>query len=166
MILISRTMGDILKMPGEIVEANVSIFTTWGIKLNSILLAVTTGITTSLIPNIVDSFVRKDQKAVDDKFNKTIQLLLLLIVPTTIYLSIMSEPVWTLFYGKSEIGPNIYNLFVFGGLLGGIHSVIVNTLQGINKYKLVIVSVFTGLLINTILDVPLMYLFSNLKIPA
>lgn len=162
MILISRTMGDILKMPGEVVEANVSIFTTWGIKLNSILLAVTTGITTSLIPNIVDSFVKKDQKAVDDKFNKTLQCCLLVIVPATIYLSILSEPVWTLFYGKSEIGPNIYNLFVFGGLLGGIHSVIVNTLQGINKYKLVIISVFTGLLINTILDVPLMLLMYKL----
>ena len=162
MILISRTMGDILKLPGDIVEANVSIFTTWGIKLNSILLAVTTGITTSLIPNIVDSFVRKDQKAVDDKFNKTLQCILLIIVPTTIYLSILSEPVWTLFYGKSDIGPNIYNLFVFGGLLGGMHSVIVNTLQGINKYKLVIISVFTGLLINTILDVPLMLLMDKI----
>ncbi len=162
MILISRTMGDILKMPGEIVEANVSIFTTWGIKLNSILLAVTTGITTSLIPNIVDSFVKKDQKSVDDKFNKTLQCLLLFIVPATIYLSLLAEPVWTLFYGKAEVGPNVYNLFVFGGLIGGIHSVIVNTLQGLNKYKLVIISVLSGLLINTILDVPLMLLMDKL----
>lgn len=162
MILISRTMGDILHTPGVIVEANVSIFTTWGIKLNSILLAVTTGITTSLIPNIVDSYVKKDQKAVDDKFNKTLQCLLLFIVPATIFLSMLAEPVWTLFYGKSVVGPEIYNLFVFGGLLGGFHSVIVNTLQGLNKYKLVIISVLTGLLINTILDVPLMLLMSHL----
>ena len=162
MILISRTMGDILGISGVIVEANVSIFTTWGIKLNSILLAVTTGITTSLIPNIVDSYVKKDQKAVDDKFNKTIQMILLFIVPATIYMSILAEPIWTLFYGKSVVGPEIYNLFVFGGLLGGFHSVIVNTLQGLNKYKLVIISVLTGLLINTILDVPLMLLMSHL----
>lgn len=164
MILISRTMGDILKSSGEDIEAAISIFTTWGIKINSILLAVTTGITTSLIPNIVSSFTKGDKADVDDKFNKTLQCLFLVIVPATIFLSLLSEPVWTMFYGHNEYGAYVYKLFVVGGLLGGINSVIVNTLQGLNKYKLVIFCVLTGLLLNTILDVPLMLLMNKLNI--
>ena len=164
MILISRTMGDILKMPGDAVEATTSIFTTWGIKINSILLAVTTGITTSLLPNIVTSFTKGDKEEVDDKFNKTIQCIFLVIVPAAIFLSLLSSPVWTMFYGENDFGAHVYKLFVFGGLLGGFNSVVVNTLQGLNKYKLVIICVLTGLLLNTILDVPLMILMDKLNI--
>lgn len=158
MILVSRTMNDILKMPANVVESVVSVFTTWGIKLNNILLAITTGLTTSLIPNIVSSFTKGNMKDVDNKFNKAIQCILLIIVPSTIFLSLLVKPVWTLFYGASTYGPIVYKFFVFGALFGGLYSIVVNTLQGLSKYKLVITSVFIGLVINTILDVPMMLL--------
>ena len=38
--------------------------------------------------------------------------------------------------------------------------------MGLNKYKLVISTVTVGLFINAILDVPFMYLFAKLKLPA
>ena len=37
-----------------------------------------------------------------------------------------------------------------------MYSVVVNTLQGLSKYKLVITTVLIGLFINTVLDVPFM----------
>ena len=161
MILISRTMNDILKFPVSITESIVSVFTTWGVKLNSILLAITTGLTTSLIPNIVNSYTKGDMNDVNNKFNKAIQCILLIIVPLTLFLSLLVKPVWALFYGVSTYGPIVYKVFVFAALFGGFYSVVVNTLQGLNKYKLVIITVIIGLLINTILDVPLMLLVNN-----
>ena len=158
MILVSRTMNDILKMPSDVVESVVGIFTTWGVKLNNIILAVITGLTTSLIPNIVSSYTKKNMKDVDNKFNKALQCILLVIVPATLFLSLLSEPVWTLFYGESIYGPIVYKVFVFSALFGGLYSIIVNTLQGLSKYKLVIVTVLVGLIINTVLDVPMMLL--------
>ncbi len=162
MILVSRTMNDILKMPEDITSSVVSVFTTWGVKLNNILLAVTTGLTTSLIPNIVSSYTKGNMDDVDNKFNKAIQLVLLIIVPATLFLSLLVEPVWTLFYGTSTYGPIVYKVFVFAALFGGLYSIVVNTLQGLNKYKLVITSVIVGLILNTVLDVPLMLLIHNL----
>lgn len=166
MILVSRTLNDILKYPTEITESIVGIFTTWGVKLNNILLAVITGLTTSLIPNIVSSYTKKDMNDVNNKFNKAIQCILLVIVPCSLFLSFLSEPIWTLFYGDSNYGPEVYKVFVFSALFGGLYSIVVNTLQGLSKYKLVITTVFIGLLINTILDVPLMLLFDNLGYPV
>lgn len=162
MILVSRTMNDILKMPISVTESVISVFTTWGVKLNNILLAVTTGLTTSLIPNIVTSFTKGDMKDVDNKFNKAIQCVLLIIVPATLFLSLLVKPVWTLFYGNSVYGPIVYKVFVFAALFGGLYSIVVNTLQGLNKYKLVITSVLIGLIINTVLDVPMMLLCDRL----
>lgn len=162
MILVSRTLNDILKYPADITESIVSVFTTWGVKLNNILLAVITGLTTSLIPNIVSSYTKKDMNDVNNKFNKAIQCVLLVIVPCTLFLSLLSESVWTLFYGDSYYGPEVYKLFVFAALFGGLYSIVVNTLQGLSKYKLVITTVFIGLIINTVLDVPMMLLVEKL----
>ena len=162
MILVSRTMNDILKIDGNITESVLSVFTTWGTKLNNILLAITTGITTSLIPNIVSSYTAGDSKDVDSKFNKTIKSILLIIVPMTLFLSMLADNVWMLFYGNSTYGPLVYKLFVFYALFGGTYSIIVNMLQGINKYKLVISGVLFGLVFNLIFDVPFILLFDKL----
>ena len=162
MILVSRTMNDILKLPSMVTESVVSIFTTWGVKLNNILLAIITGLTTSLIPNIVSSYTKKDMKDVDHKFNKSLQYVLFIMVPATLFLSFLSQPVWTLFYGNSYYGPTVYKVFVFAALFGGLYSVVVNTLQGLSKYKLVIITVLIGLFINAALDVPLMLFTYNL----
>ena len=158
MILLSRTMTDILKIDFNIVESVIGVYTTWGIKLNNIILAVSTGLVTSLIPNIVDGFTKKNMNDVNDKFNKAIQCVLLVIVPMTLFLSLLAKPAWTLFYGNSYYGPLVYKAFVYTALFGGIYTIIVNTLQGLSKYKLVIVTVLSGLVTNAILDIPLMLL--------
>ena len=35
------------------------------------------------------------------------------MVPCTLFLSFLAEPVWTLFYGVSTYGPIVYKVFVF-----------------------------------------------------
>lgn len=160
MILLSRTLSDILHFKASVTESIVGVYTTWGIKLNNVILAVSTGLVTSLIPNIVTSFTKGNMKDVNNKFNKAFQCVLLVIVPITLFFSLLTNSIWTLFYGKSYYGPIVYKAFVFTALFGGVYTIIVNTLQGINKYKLVILTVCLGLIINGILDVPCM-LFCN-----
>lgn len=166
MILLSRTMNDIIKIDINIAESIIGVYTTWGTKLNNIILAISTGLVTSLIPNIVDSYTKKNMKDVNEKFNKAINCVLLIIVPITIFLSLLVEPVWTLFYGKSTYGPIVYKYFVYTALFSGLYNIIINTLQGINKYKLVITTVLLGLITNAILDIPLILLFNKLGFNA
>ncbi len=156
MILLSRTLSDILRVSAKVTESIVGVYTTWGLKLNNVILAVSTGLVTSLIPNIVASFTKNDMKDVNNKFNKALQCVLLVIVPVTLFFSLLSKPLWTLFYGKSYYGPIVYKAFVYSALFGGVYTIIVNTLQGVNKYKLVIYTVLVGLIINGVLDIPLM----------
>lgn len=166
MILLSRTMSDLLNLKASITESVIGVYTTWGIKLNNVILAVSTGLVTSLIPNIVTSFTKNDMDDVNDKFNKAMCCVLLVIVPMTIFLSLLVDPVWTLFYGSSYYGPLVYKYFVYTALFGGFYTIIINTLQGINKYKLVITTVLVGLITNAILDVPFMLLFDKLGMNA
>ena len=166
MVLLSRTLSDILHVSAKVRESIVGVYTTWGLKLNNVILAVSTGLVTSLIPNIVTSFTKNDMDDVNNKFNKALECVLLVIVPVTIFFSLLSKPLWTLFYGQSYYGPIVYKAFVYTALFGGVYTIIINTLQGINKYKLVIYTVLLGLLINGILDIPLMILAHNLNMNA
>lgn len=166
MVLLSRTLSDILHYESNLVDTIVSIYTTWGIKINMIVLALSSGLVTSLIPNIVNSFTKKDTKNLNKDINKTVQYVLLLIVPVTLFLSLLSNSVWTIFYGSSNYAPNIYSAFVFIALFGSFYTITVNLLQGLNKYKAVIISVIIGLLTNAILDVPLMILFDKMGLDA
>jgi O-antigen/teichoic acid export membrane protein len=166
MILLSRSLSDILGYETKVVESIVGVYTTWGIKLNNVILAVSTGLVTSLIPNIVASFTKNDMRDVNIKFNKALQCVLLVIVPVTLFFSLLAGHMWTLFYGKSYYGPIVYKAFVFTALFGGVYTIIVNTLQGINKYKLVMITVILGLVINGVLDVPFIMFFDSIGLNA
>lgn len=166
MILLSRTLSDLLDSSAKVTESIVGVYSTWGIKLNNIILAISTGLVTSLIPNIVTSFTKGDMNDVNNKFNKALQCVLLVIVPLTLFFSLMSNEIWTLFYGNSYYGPIVYRAFVFTALFGGFYTIIVNTLQGVNKYKLVIFTVLLGLGINAVLDVPFMLIVDKLGLNA
>ena len=93
MVLISRTLSDILHYKSSITDTVISIYTTWGMKINMIILALSTGLVTSLIPNIVNNYTKKDTKKLNLNINKAVQYVLLIIVPITIFLSLLAKPV-------------------------------------------------------------------------
>ena len=78
----------------------MSSLTTWGSKLCMIVSAIATGLVVSLLPNITDSYVRKDHKTVTKYINDSFEMLLYLAIPMTLGLSFLSKPVWEIFYGN------------------------------------------------------------------
>ncbi len=166
MILILRTLPYI-GYTAEQTETISSILTTWGAKIEMIITSLATGVIVSLIPNIVSSFVKNDLADVNDKFNKTLQMLFLLILPIALTLSILSRPVWGVFYGNSSLyGPMIIKITILIAFLDCTYMVLNSFLQGIGNYKLVYFSVCVGLLTDLALDVPLMMLFHKLGFEA
>ena len=74
-------------------ENSMSVISTWGNKLNMIIVSISTGIIISLIPNLTSSSVKGDKKDVHHKINQTLQILLFLSVPMTIGLSFLSQQI-------------------------------------------------------------------------
>lgn len=166
MIIVQKVMSDVLHASATLTESVSSVFTVWGGKFNGIILALIMGLNMSLTPNLVESFTKGDIKDVTSKINKSLELILFIIVPLTLFISAFSGPLWTMFYGKSFLGTDIYNYFVFYALFGGIFTVIVNILQSLSKYKEVIVSILIGLVFNLIFDAPFIILWDKLGLVA
>ena len=165
MVLVIRGLNH-LGFPAQDIETISSIFTTWGAKLISVVTAIATGLVISLIPNIVEAYTKKDEEKVNEHFNKILQVLLYVILPLTIFLSIYATPVWSVFYNESHYGPLIFKYTILLATLDSAYIMICSALQGLSKTKLIYTSVATGLITKTILDLPLIYLFAKIGIPA
>ena len=165
MILVSRTIQH-LGYSASDVEFITSSISTWCPKISMIINSIVLGMTMSLIPNIVSSYVKKDYKNVNLKINKALQIILYTSIPMTVGISILSTPIWTIFYNTNKYGGLILSINIFTALLVNIIISTSTMLQSMNKFKAVYLSVLLGFVTNGILDVPLMYLCKYIGIES
>lgn len=147
-------------------EVIMSMLSTWGSKFNMIVLSVSTGVIVSLIPNLTQSVVYKDKKDMNIKINQTLSMLFFLMIPMSIGISFLAEPIWTVFYGTSKYGPSILGFYIFVGLIIGLFTAMVSVVQILKDYKTVFISLLAGVLIKIILNVNLINTFYSLGLPA
>lgn len=165
MVLVLRTLTKLGYSAAD-TEAISSVFTTWGVKIQMILTAISSGLVVSLIPHIVSSYVKNDMKDVNHKFNQSLKTIFLIIVPLAVFISLMAQPVWTVLYGKTTYGYIILSFMILTTILDSLNMVLNSLLQSLNKYKIIYISTIAGVIINAALDIPMMYLFHNLGIYA
>lgn len=163
MVLMIRGLDNLGYSAADI-ETISSIFTTWGSKLISIVNSFATGLVISLIPSLVAAYTKKNQNEVNMYFNKTLQVLLFIILPLTIFMSIFSAQIWNVFYGDSYYGPIIFKYTILVAFFDSAYIMICSALQGLYKTKLIYIAVLSGLITNVILDLPLIFLFNYLGI--
>lgn len=143
-----------------------SVISTWGSKLNMIVMAVSTGIITSLIPTIASSYAVKNIKEVNSKINQALQMLCLIIIPLSVGISFTSKAVWTVFYGYSELNSSIFSLLILSQIPLAICSVLVNTNQAMTNTKATVTALLGSLIFKITLNVPMMNLFNTLNLEA
>lgn len=165
MTLLLRTL-DFLKLPALEVEFATSAISTWAPKINMVVTSVAMGMTTSLIPTMVTAYTLKDWKAVNNKFNQALQILVFISLPMTIGISMLSNSIWSIFYGYNTQGTVILALNIFVGFFLNVYMVTSTALQGLNKFKIVYIATIAGFVTNMALDVPIMLLFNKIGIPA
>ena len=159
---INKTMVS-LGYPITEAESVISILTTWGSKLNVIVMAVASGMIVSLIPNIASSFIVKDYKDVRNKINEALQSLIFVVLPMTVGLSLISKSIWTVFFGtSSSLGPLVFSYSIFTAFTLSIFNVTMSTMHSLGYSKTVILTLSAGLLTKVILNVPLIKLFNTI----
>ena len=147
-------------------EIIYSMLSTWSNKFNMIILAVSTGVVVSLIPNLTESIVKKDKDKIENKINQSLVVLLFLIVPMTLGISFLAKPIWILFYGNSTFGPSVLSFYIFVGFFISLFTCLVTIIQVLKDYKIVLISLLSGLVIKILLNKYLLVSFYKLNLPA
>ena len=148
MILMLRTLPN-FNYEGKDIETISSVFTTWGPKINSIVVAIANGLIISLIPHIVSLYVKKDNVGVNKLFNRCLKIIIFIIIPLSVFLSINSYSIWTIFYGQNKYGYLIIRCNILLTILDSMYIIVNSLLQSLSKYKVLFITVILGIVINT-----------------
>lgn len=165
MIFILRVMNN-LEYSASNVEFIASAMSTWAPKISLIVTSISMGLSFSLVPSMVEAYTLKKYDDVNNKFNKAMEIMIFISLPMCVGISFLSASIWTVFYGYEAMGTNILAVSIFAPLFSNLFTISNYTLQSMNKFKMVYISAMTGILLNVILDIPLMYLFNFLGLPA
>ena len=163
MVLISRTMTS-LGFDAYTTEFITSSVATWSSKISMVVISIAMGLTVSLIPNIVEAFTLKKWDLVESRLNKALQVILVVSIPMVIGISLLSRPIWSIFYGATDVdlGGLVLGFYIFISLFSNIYMVTSSTLQSLNKFKTVYLTTLGGYVLNALLDVPFMLVVHHL----
>jgi len=165
MVFVSRTL-NYLGYNASNVEFIASSISTWGTKITMIVISIAMGFTTSLVPTIVTSFHKNNMNDVNKKLNQALKLIFFISLPMVIGISILATPIWTIFYNTNIYGGKVLSVLIFTALTNNLLIISSNTLQSMNKFKIIYITNLFGLILNVILDFPFMILFHRIGIDA
>ncbi len=141
----------------NVAENVLSIVTTWGSKLNMIILAVTFGLTVSIIPNIVRSATLKNYSDVSLKINQTLKIILFISLPMTLGLCFLSSSVWTIFYGYDSLSVDVFSFFILQTIINSYFYILVDTTNALDNPKLALGTLLGSFILKAILNIPMMH---------
>lgn len=150
----------------SVAETTIGVLATWATKLNMIVASVALGFVTSLIPNIAGSVAKNDLKDVNNKINESYKTLLFVVLPMTIGLSFLAQPVWVAFYGYDSLSIGIFRYYILQAIIFCVYTIALNLAQSMNQSKISLGSLFVSFLLKVLLNAPMMKLFVMIGIDA
>jgi O-antigen/teichoic acid export membrane protein len=130
-------------------------------KIVIIPVSLATGFSLALVPSITKAFVEMDRKSLNQQLNQAFQVLLFLTLPAAIGLSLLAEPVYTVFYDHKLLGAEVLRVYAPVAILFSLYLVTAAILQGINEQRFTVLSLLVGLLIKLSLNIPLIKMFET-----
>ena len=147
-------------------ETIMGMLSLWGAKFNLIMLSMAMGVVVKLIPSLSQSIAKKDNKEICRKVNHGLSITLFIMLPVTIAISFLAEPIWNLFYGASKYGASVLAYYIFVGLLMGLCAVAIAILQAMKDYKTIFTSLTIGVLIKMFMNTSMIYTFHQYGMPG
>ncbi|WP_433743841.1 putative polysaccharide biosynthesis protein [Falsibacillus pallidus] len=155
----SRAMFEIGKAKESMDALGTLSFTVH--KLVIIPVSLATAFALTLVPLITESYTTNSIKTLKRQLDQTFQVLLFITMPAAIGLSLLAEPVYTVFYSHSGFGTGILANYAPVAILFALYSVTAAIMQGINEQRFTILSLLVGLLVKLALNIPLIKLYQT-----
>ncbi|MGN7299309.1 putative polysaccharide biosynthesis protein [Ferdinandcohnia sp. SAFN-114] len=131
-------------------------------KLVMIPVSLATAFSLTLVPTITKSFTSGDFSLLRSQIDKTFQICVLLVLPAVVGLSVLAYPAFNAFFEMSEAGGRILRWYAPVAILFSFYSISAAILQGINKQKFAVVSLFMGLILKISFNSPFISWFGEI----
>ncbi|MBY0124158.1 polysaccharide biosynthesis protein [Bacillus sp. S/N-304-OC-R1] len=142
-------------------ESAFAVITMQTHKLVIIPVSLATAFSLTLVPSITRAFVDEDRASLNHQLNQAFQVVLFLTLPAVVGLSMLAEPIFTLFYDHNDLGTEVLRTYAPVAVLFAYFLVTAAILQGINEQRFTVLSLLVGLLIKLSLNIPLIKLMET-----
>lgn len=157
---------DKLNYSDENAQLIAGLASTWIPKICMIVTALAMGMTNSIAPHISENFASGNLERVNHHLNQAISTIIAVATPIACGMIVFARPVFHVFYGESPYGPNMLSWALVLNIFVGVVSVISMGMQSMNMGKYVCGVTVLGIVVNTLLDLPFIYFFDSIGIPA
>lgn len=130
-------------------------------KLIMIVLSFGSSMAITSVPLISSLMAKKDHKGLSRQFNNSIQLLLLIIIPASIGMAAVAEPLYTVFYQHDDFGTSITQWSSIMTIFLGLYTVVSIMIMSANRPRAAMNGLFFGMIIKLILQYPLIDYFQT-----
>ncbi|RLL47713.1 polysaccharide biosynthesis protein [Oceanobacillus piezotolerans] len=145
-------------------EVALGAINTYAHKLVIIPGTIATGLSLAILPALTKTFSQKNTPLLHQQINQSLQIVLVLVIPASIGLTMLSHEAYGALYGMENIEMTGVLLAWYApvGILFALFTVTASILQGINKQNYTVFSLMAGLLVKILLNSQLIIMFGAL----
>lgn len=144
-------------------EFFASVINTWGPKICTVITALAMGLCASVIPFVSENYVKGEFRLLNKKYNQAINTILYVSIPAGLFLILNAGDVYYIFYGRSQYGADALQMLTIVNIVYSVQLVMTMMLQGMKRYRLIYVSTAVGLVVNAVMDIPMILLLNKLN---
>ena len=152
-------IASFMHVPYDAIEIWYALFGLNANKLIMIVVSLSTAMAVTAIPLLSGAHARRDYRDISRQIGNTLELFLFVLLPASLGMAAISDPLYTIFYGYDRLGAHVLYLSSFTAISLGMFTVLMAILQGLDENMYAIRYLIFGLVIKTIVQYPMIRLF-------
>lgn len=152
-------MHSFTKYSSDELKSMFSILSVNPDKLTMIIISLATSISAASLPVITEYYTLGNKKELGKLTSESFQLFMLVMFPSIVGMSVLSQSVYTLFYGYSHLGALVLVACAISSLTSGFFMLSSVILQGMFRNKELLIEYSIGIVIKILLQYPCIRLF-------
>ncbi len=154
-------MESLTNYSGKEIEDLFGLFSFNADKLIMIIVSLAVGLATAAVPLIAAEFTKGNFRVLQSQIREIIQLFAFIMLPASLGMMIVSEPIYNVFYPVHPDGPSILAVSALMSIVLGLFTVLGSILQSLSKHKTMITYLLIGLAVKAIVQYPMLALFDT-----
>lgn len=152
-------IASFMHVPYDVIEIWYALFGLNANKLIMIVVSLSTAMAVTAIPLLSGAHARRDYRDISRQIGNTLELFLFVLLPASLGMAAISDPLYTIFYGYDRLGAHVLYLSSFTAISLGMFTVLMAILQGLDENMYAIRYLIFGLAIKAIGQYPMIRLF-------
>ncbi|MCR4903120.1 MAG: polysaccharide biosynthesis protein [Butyrivibrio sp.] len=161
--IFSNILVNIKKMDYDAVATVYGIYSRKALVITNLPIALASAMASAMMPSISSSYARGDKEATRNTINKAMRTIMMLVIPATVGLIVLSEPIMMILYPQKASlahAASLMSVLAVTVVFYSVSTLSNAVLQGVGRVNIPVINASVALVIQTVV-LTLMLIFSD-----